>query len=116
MKIDQSLFDKEEFKQWLESKPDGSTVGTARNGCNCPIASFIRQEKKLPADIHQDKAIITDNTVAMFPSREIAIDLPRWAQDFIWKIDSEAEAKKVANMRNSHEVSKEQALEVLGDS
>jgi len=116
MKIDQSLFNKEEFRQWLESKPDGSIIGTARNGCNCPIACFIRQEKKVPADIHSDKAIITDNTIPMFRSREIAIDLPWWAQNFIYKIDSEAEDKKAANMRNAHEVSKERALEVLGDS
>ena len=112
MKIDQSLFDKEEFNQWLEGKPDHSIVGHAMNGCLCPIANWIAS-KGLRPDIFGLYALITDGSVPMFSSKEYEIDLPLWAVQFIDAVDTEAKSKSRRGTLNYSDVTKEEALKAL---
>ena len=113
MNIDQSLFDKEEFRKWLEEKPDNSTVGHAKNGCHCPLAMWVRS-KGLQPNIHADAAEIGDGSVPMFPAREYLVPLPWWAQNFIYSIDTAAEERAKEGTLNYSEVSREEALNALG--
>jgi hypothetical protein len=112
MKIDESLFDKAEFIKWLEAKADDGIVGQACDSQICPLANFIREEKKLYTTISIDAAMITDGTAPMLPKTH-RVWLPRWAQDFVWQIDGNSAEKKKAHYGNWASVSKREALEVL---
>jgi hypothetical protein len=104
MKIDESLFDKEAFKKWLEGKPDKSIVGQSGIACMCPLAMWIR-EMGFRVEVGSDKrALVVDGSVPMFKPVEKIINLPTWASNFVRLIDHPTDVE---------DVSKEEALDAL---
>lgn len=105
--IDQSLFDKEAFRQWLEEQPKETVVGVAGYCWQCPLARWLNTYG-LMAEINAENAIITDGGTPMFPRKQ-AGDLPRWAKQFVFNVDQAARKRRSPRLL----VSKEEALEAL---
>jgi hypothetical protein len=104
MAIDQSVFDKEKFRQWLEDKPSQSIVGVARSCDFCPLAAWLNDQGFI-SEVISDAAWIRNRWMSNIDKYHCgnAVELPLWAQRFVHDID-------VSELR---QVMKEAALDVL---
>jgi hypothetical protein len=79
--------DKEKFREWLESKPEGEVIGRVQSCAECPIAQYLNNQFQLE---NYDWWIVTCESY--YPhstnSWDHMVPLPNWAKDFIGEIDS----------------------------
>jgi len=93
-------FDRRKFRDWLASKPATAHVGTGRDHCGCPLATWYTE--------------VDGNDVVIFQSDHGRYqadrgyskrDLPDWANQFAGDIDS----------LGAQPVSAKQALAILDE-
>jgi len=106
MAIDQSLFDKEKFKEWLEEKPNESIVGVARSCEFCPLSAWLSDQGFI-AEVTSDTAVIRRRGLMNIGVHDYGrgVELPLWAQWFVHDID----------ISDQRQVLKEAALNALSD-
>lgn len=68
------------FKTWLESKNSRTKVGRPNICTTCPIAKFLVQTTGNKYEVGEGAYCFTNNRWS---------DLPKWALNFIEKIDSQ---------------------------
>lgn len=95
---------KADFRAWLEEQPEGATVGTAREDCDCPITRYVRHRFPLPN-------AVTGSTVLHPNGRDggHAWRLEEWARDFVRELDGSDDDYD----RGPEPVSREAALALL---
>ena len=74
---------KHNFRKWLKSKHPTQIVGDMfRNKCsNCPLARYLQEQTK------DDKWVVGDNIYGRQYSYDGNKTLPKWAIEFVKKID-----------------------------
>lgn len=71
---------KKAFQEWLRDHPDDEFEG--RNGCNCPVAKYLRDTTRKEYFVGIDEFYLDD-----VEERKKRHDLPIWAMRFIEKVD-----------------------------
>ena len=99
---------KKNFIRWLLDKQDFDIVGQAGSGNCCPIARFLLENRNNVryTEVGNYRAYYEVDT-PMMNRRRYAIQLPRWAEKFIEKLDDEY---------YDFYVTVEEAFEVLNDA
>jgi len=96
------ILDKDKFREWLESKPEGEIVGRQQACGRCPIAEYLNDLFPL----QESSWIVT--THSYYPRRSLSAKwLPKWATEFILEIDF------VPTPDNNFLVTREQCLGIL---
>lgn len=79
------LTDSLRFEAWLKSKLRSEPVGEPRNGKRCPLAMFIvADQQAVSVNLPDEFGFVVDGQFHL---------LPRWASDFIHRIDGTRRAE-----------------------
>lgn len=116
MKINQALFDEGDFKLWLKGKKPETSVGFATDSCHCPLATFLKSKRvKLYPTIGADRSVVYRGRPGRQGSRKYEIEMPQWATDFVNRIDTLAQSRKLAGQLSdiACDITAEVALKVL---
>ena len=90
--------DRTKFVAWLKKKPLTEIVGMNRDCLSCPIAKFYLSDDR-------SQIVIFERDCELYVDRgDGGRPLPRWASDFVRKIDDDDDGH----------ISAARALEVLG--
>jgi hypothetical protein len=79
--MSEAILDKNKFREWLESKPNGELIGIQHSCFECPIASYLNE--RLPSE----SIWVVNHIEYSTGSGTETHNLPYWARSFIDRID-----------------------------
>ncbi len=103
--MEMPVINKDNFRQWLESKSEGEEIGIKASCGKCPIAQYLNENFPLSDN---NWWIVNGKHYYPFAKTHLYIyNLPEWAKEFVSQIDN--------HKTHSNIVNREQCLYVLGE-
>jgi hypothetical protein len=88
--------DREQFRAWLLSQPDGVCVGNAIDACSCPVACWL-------SGVTGQAVMVGDENWRFVEGDEV-YDVPAWVKEFVREVD---------RARLNEAITKEWALQIV---